>query len=143
MREPARGSGETSSTSDDAHARVQSEEARDELRVRQGGAVVPERGVPQRVHHVLKRPVVGKLVPAELATSQVRFHTASGSGARLARSDAQEVRLDGAADEVLRAHAHQRPITGHPLIAGVSSLPCDLCRELARHSSSSSRRHFS
>ena len=98
MREPARGSGETSSTSDDAHARVQSEEARDELRVRQGGAVVPERGVPQRVHHVLKRPVVGKLVPAELATSQVRFHMASGSGARLARSDAQEVRLDGAAD---------------------------------------------
>jgi len=47
---------------------------------------------------------VRELVPAELATAHVRFHTPRGGGVRFARGDAQEVWLDGAAHGLRRTH---------------------------------------
>jgi hypothetical protein len=94
------------------YAGAQIGEARREPRARQGGVVVRERRAPQRVDHVLQRAIARELVPAGLATAHMRFHTPSGGGAGLVRGDAQEVRLDGAAHRLPRAHDRDSIPTG-------------------------------
>jgi len=85
-------------------ARAQVREPRGELRAREGRVVVAERRAPQRVHHALEGAVVRELLPAEAAGGHVGFHAPGRGGFRLTGGDAQEVRLDRAAQGMLRAH---------------------------------------